>query len=204
MKDYLDIEKIIAHLRQAASGWSVESRSLLIKAIVFVRKKHAGQTYAPASEYAIHPLRAALTLAELKTIDPDVVIATILHDTLEDTKTEEDELRAEFGDRIATLVKLVSHRYSDGATVIEQIAAKRENQVEIQRGPIEVRYLKCADLLDQMRNWKLLPKNSPVRKKLLRFLEEAQSYALPLAEETDQTIAREMRRELQWYYVHAV
>ena len=204
MKDFLDIEKTIAHLRQATSAWPIESRNQLTKAIVFIRKKHAGQSYAPASEYAIHPLRAAITLAEIKTVDPDIVIATVLHDTLEDTDTSEEELQAEFGDRVTTIVKMVSHRFTEKSTVVEKITAKRDNHMEIQRGPIEVRYLKCADLLDQMRNWKLLPKDSPIRKKLLRFLEEAQSYALPLAEETDQTIAKEMRRELQWYYVHVV
>ncbi len=203
-KYFIDIEAAIVALKAATSNWSDTEQARLTQAIIFARTKHAGQSYVPAPEYAIHPIRAALTLAELKKVDSDVVIATVLHDTLEDTDTTEDELRNAYGERVATLVKLVSHRFPQDSTVEEKMAAKQENHAEIQRGPIEARYLKCADILDQMRNWKLLPKDSPIRKKLLRFLEEAQSFALPLAEETDSELAELMRRELHWYYVHIV
>ena len=84
------------------------------------------------------------------------------------------------------------------------MAAKKENLTEIRRGPEEVRLMKCADLLDQMRNWKRLPSSSEHKAKLLRFLEEAQAYALQLAEETNETLAQEMRTELQWYHIHAL
>ena len=201
---YLDIEKTIAALKAATNNWSTADKARLTQAIIFVRTKHAGQSYSPAPEYAIHPLRAALTLAELKTVAPEVVLATILHDTIEDTATTQEEITHAFGDQVSTLVKLVSHRFPEDSSIQDKIAAKRDNHTEITRGPIEARYIKCADVLDQMRNWKRLPSNSPIRKKLLRFLEEAQSFALPLAEETDPTIANAMRRELQWYYIHTV
>jgi len=203
-RTFTDIDKQIQALKTATSRWSTTDQSRVTQAIIFARTKHAGQTYVPANEYAIHPIRAARTLAELGTVEPDVILATILHDTLEDTNTSEDEITAAFGERVTTLVKMVSHRFAEDSTLEEKVAAKRDNHTEIQRGPIEARLIKCADQLDQMRNWKRLPSSSPIKKKLLRFLEEAQSYALPLAEETEPKLADLMRRELHWYYVHIV
>ncbi len=200
---FLDIDGVVAALKRATSSWSGLDQTRLTQAIVWARTKHAGQSYAPAAEYAIHPIRAALTLAELRSVEPDVVLAAVLHDTLEDTPTTEDELREAFGDRVATIVKLVSYAFTPDMNVHEKLLIKNEALSEIRRGPIEVRYVKCADLLDQMTNWKRLPKESAVRSKLLRFLEEAQAYGLPLAEETDERLAQAMRRELQWHAIHA-
>jgi (p)ppGpp synthase/HD superfamily hydrolase len=200
----LDIAWITDQLKRVTRAWSPSDRTRLSQAIVLARTKHAGQQYAPASEYAIHPLRAALSLAELGGVEPDVIFAALLHDTLEDTETTETELRTSFGDRVATLVHLMTLPFAPNSTVEEKVRIKQEHLAEIQRGPIEVRLIKCADLLDQMRNWRRLPTDSPHRPKLLRFLEEAQSYALPLAEATHPTFAAAMRRELQWFSVHAV
>ena len=204
MNHFLDIDRTMRTLKTTTGSWSAEDQARLTRAIIFARTKHAGQRYEPASEYAIHPLRAALTLVELGKIDPDVVIATILHDTIEDTPTSEEELRAEFGDRVATLVKLVSYPFTSEMTVEHKLTIKADVLAQIRRGPLEIRLLKCADLLDQMRNWRLIPRESEFRAKLLRFLEQAQAYALPLAEETDERLAVLMRRELEWFYVHAV
>ena len=200
----LDTDQVVQKLKGATGHWAVEDQERLTRAIIFARTKHARQTYAPASEYAIHPLRAALTLVELGNVEPDVVLATVLHDTIEDTATTEEELRGQFGERVTTLVKLVSYPFTAEHTVHEKIEMKADVLAQIRRGPIEVRQLKCVDLLDQMRNWRLLPKGSNYRAKLLRFLEQAQAYALPLAEETDERLAVMMRHELEWFYVHAV
>lgn len=200
----LDIDWVIEQLKRATRTWDQADRTRLSQAIILTRTKHAGQRYAPASEYAIHPLRAALTLAELGGVKPDVVIATVLHDTLEDTDTTEQELQTQFGDQVATLVKLMTLPFTPETTVEEKVSIKRDHSADIARGPIEVRLIKCADLLDQMQNWRRLPSDSPHRPKLLRFLEEAQSYALPLAEATHPALAAAMRRELQWFSVHAM
>ncbi len=204
MTSFLDIERTVRELKRGTASWSADDQTRLTRAIIFVRTKHAGQRYEPASEYAIHPLRAALALMELGNVEPDVVLATMLHDTIEDTPTTEEELRGQFGERVATLVKLVSYPFTAEHTVHERIEIKADVLAQIRRGPIEVRLLKCADLLDQMRNWRLLPRESDFRAKLLRFLEQAQAYALPLAEETDERLAVLMRRELEWFYIHAV
>lgn len=54
--------------------------------------------------YILHPMEAAGIVASLTT-DPEMLAAAILHDTIEDTGVTIEQIRQEFGDRVATLVQ---------------------------------------------------------------------------------------------------
>ena len=74
-------------------------------AIEFATKKHTEQTRKRENTpYILHPLEVAAVAAEL-TKDEDILIAAVLHDTVEDTDTSIDEVRERFGDRVAELVE---------------------------------------------------------------------------------------------------
>ena len=78
------------------------SISTIIKAAAFAAEKHRDQRRkdAGASPYINHPLALASVLAvEGGVIDPDVICAALLHDTIEDTETTAAELALHFGDR---------------------------------------------------------------------------------------------------------
>jgi len=86
------------------------------KAIQFAAKKHHGQMRREAEPlpYVTHLFSTALLVAE-GGADDDVVIAALLHDTLEDTETTREELVTAFNERIASLVESVSEpREKDG------------------------------------------------------------------------------------------
>lgn len=53
--------------------------------------------------YILHPMEAVGIVASLST-DPELLAAAILHDTVEDTPVTIEQIRQEFGDRVATLV----------------------------------------------------------------------------------------------------
>lgn len=79
----------------------------LLKAIDFAARKHRDQRRkdAAASPYINHPIALANVLANEAGIEDErVLIAAILHDTVEDTDTSEQELIREFGKEIAGLV----------------------------------------------------------------------------------------------------
>lgn len=78
------------------------------KAIDFATVKHAGQKDDDGIEYIQHPLQVADMLAALN-VRKEVIIAAILHDTLEDTETTFEELKETFGEEIANLVLEVTH-----------------------------------------------------------------------------------------------
>jgi guanosine-3',5'-bis(diphosphate) 3'-pyrophosphohydrolase len=80
--------------------------NLLIKATAFAAYKHRNQRRkdADASPYINHPIALADALAnEGKVDDEAVLVAAILHDTIEDTETSKEELIAEFGREVAEI-----------------------------------------------------------------------------------------------------
>lgn len=85
--------------------------ALLLRALAFAAHKHRDQRRkdAEASPYINHPIALAEVLAREGGVgDIEVLAAALLHDTIEDTDTTEDELRAAFGDRIAGIVAEVT------------------------------------------------------------------------------------------------
>src|ERR1700741_3989165 len=80
---------------------------LVIRAVEFAAQKHRMQRRkdSDASPYINHPIALMHVLCIDGGITDPVILATAaLHDTVEDTETTEEELRATFGDEIARLV----------------------------------------------------------------------------------------------------
>ncbi len=79
----------------------------IIKALAFAANKHRDQRRkdAEASPYINHPIALANVLANEAGIgDERVLVAAILHDTIEDTETTELELVRNFGQEVADIV----------------------------------------------------------------------------------------------------
>lgn len=75
------------------------------KAINFANFKHNKQLRKGTNNlYSVHPISVGALLIEI-TNDIDVICAGILHDTLEDTDTTEEELLLEFGPNVLQYVK---------------------------------------------------------------------------------------------------
>ncbi len=79
-----------------------------MRAIAFAARKHRDQRRKDpdATPYINHPIAVADMLAnEAGVEDEAVLIAAVLHDTIEDTETTSDELCALFGDEVAGIVR---------------------------------------------------------------------------------------------------
>jgi (p)ppGpp synthase/HD superfamily hydrolase len=79
----------------------------LTRAFDFAARRHAGQRRKGSSSepYVNHVAEVALLLAAATAgEDPALVIAGLLHDTVEDTGTTAEELAREFGEEVASLV----------------------------------------------------------------------------------------------------
>ena len=80
----------------------------LDRAIAFAVRAHAGtERRGKGFPYIVHPLEA---MAIVSTITPDqeLLAAAVLHDTVEDTDVTIEDIRTEFGERVASLVKVDS------------------------------------------------------------------------------------------------
>jgi len=80
---------------------------VILKAAQFAAHKHRYQKRKDKNKtpYINHPLEVARVLNEEGSVaDPEILVAALLHDTIEDTVTTYDELRGQFGARIADIV----------------------------------------------------------------------------------------------------
>src|SRR5262249_47575352 len=85
--------------------------SKVLSAIGFSADKHRAQRRkdSGASPYINHPIEVAETLWRVGEVRKlDVIIAAILHDTLEDTDTTPGEIEDAFGAEVLSLVQEVS------------------------------------------------------------------------------------------------
>src|SRR6185295_6690861 len=83
---------------------------ILLEALELASLKHRDQRRKDQerSPYINHPIAVARMLWAAGVRDQTTIVAAILHDTIEDTRTTRDELAAAFGDAVASVVAEVS------------------------------------------------------------------------------------------------
>ena len=96
----MKIETLIENLPESYNFMDSE---LIMKAYHFAEKAHATQSRASEEPYITHCVAVARILADMK-VPPAVVIAGLLHDTVEDTPVTLKDIQNNFGEEIAKLV----------------------------------------------------------------------------------------------------
>jgi len=82
----------------------------LLKAIQFATMAHAGQTRKYTDEpFIMHPLRVAEKVQPFAFSD-DMVVAAVLHDTVEDTQVTIEEIHQEFGKIVGIIVGQLTNK----------------------------------------------------------------------------------------------
>ena len=113
-------------------NYSRVDREFIIQAYNFAENAHAAQKRASGEPYISHCVAVAIILAELR-VQPVVVAAGLLHDTVEDTPVTLQDIQRTFGDEVASLVdgvtKLthlprVSRADQHDAEIFNQVADK--------------------------------------------------------------------------------
>ena len=124
-----------------------EQNELLNKAIIYAVEKHAGQlrkgTQIP---YIVHPMEVLALLNEMRA-DMTVIIAGVLHDTVEDTSATIDDIIREFGEDVAELVG--NHTEDKSKTWFQR---KSQGLRELAEGSFDLKCLVLADKLSNVRN----------------------------------------------------
>lgn len=89
---------------------------ILDKAISYAVAAHAGtERRGKGFPYIIHPLEA-LTIVSSLTTDQELLAAAVLHDVVEDTDCTLEQIRDEFGDRVAEIVESESDPKEDSSS----------------------------------------------------------------------------------------
>lgn len=88
-----------------------ENTGILLEAIRFSAEKHRNQRRKDSerSPYINHPIEVVQLLWEVGGVrDVDVLLAAVLHDTIEDTDTRPEEISGRFGEKVLSLVMEVT------------------------------------------------------------------------------------------------
>ena len=89
---------------------------LLDRAIIFaVQAHHNTERHGKGFPYIVHPMEAVEIVATI-TPNQELLAAAALHDTIEDTDVMVEDIRREFGDRVAELVYAESDRFTVGVS----------------------------------------------------------------------------------------
>jgi GTP pyrophosphokinase len=136
--------------------------ALIERAFLVAEQAHRGQLRKSGEDYITHPVAVTHILAELG-LNDTTLVASLLHDTVEDTPYSLDQLRIDFGDEIANLV--------DGVTKLDKLTYGPTAEAETVRKmviamsrDIRVLVIKLADRLHNARTWGFVSSESASRK----------------------------------------
>jgi len=94
---------------------------LINKAIYWARKYHGDQKRKSGEPYYSHPLEVAYMISEYK-LKTDVIVASILHDIIEDTEVTVGMILDNFSWRITEMVDMLTRNRPDGSKLsVEEV-----------------------------------------------------------------------------------
>lgn len=120
----------------------------ILKALEFAALAHHGQVRKGVREvpYVSHPAAVGLILARAGMSDA-VVMAGVLHDTVEDTSATEANISAEFGEEVAGLVAQVT---LDASLAYDEQKKKYLDHIRV--ASVEAKAISAADKIANMTN----------------------------------------------------
>ncbi|KAE8744603.1 hypothetical protein FOCC_FOCC008732 [Frankliniella occidentalis] len=135
---------------------SLDVLGILLKCANFAAVKHSGQRRKDPEKtpYINHPIGVAYILTDEGSVrDPAVIMAAILHDTVEDTDTTLDEIKKEFGSNVANIVAEVTDDKS--------LPYDERKRLQIVHAPTSSKEAKLVKLADKLYNLRDLEKATP-------------------------------------------
>ena len=126
--------------------------SLLDRAIIFAVKAHANtERRGKGFPYIVHPMEAVEIVATI-TADQELLAAAALHDTVEDTDTTVEEIRKEFGERIAKLVDAESDTFIAGVSDVDSWHMRKQAAIDrLTNASKDAKIVAMGDKLSNMR-----------------------------------------------------
>lgn len=146
------------------------------EAFMLAADAHETQARSSGEPYITHPVAVATILADLQ-LDPDTIMAALLHDVLEDTPMPAEELQARFGAKVVQLV--------DGVSKLTKIhfaskaQAQAENFRKMMLAMVEDLRVILIKLADRVHNMRTLGALRPDKQR--RIAQETMEIYVPLA-----------------------
>ena len=152
-----DIGKtVFEDILRSKTTLSQDDINIVMSAYITAKYAHAYKIEVKrrtGERYFEHPKAVALIdIIEFNQNDPEVIMAELLHDLIEDTYYTEAQLYYLFGEKVANIVKLVSSPRKLGS------AAEVEKKLEVHFKVIEMNKQACfVKVCDRIHNLRTLP-----------------------------------------------
>ena len=174
------MESVQAHydsMRAAIEKYTPHVDMALVDAAFhYAEEKHKDQKRKDGSPYIIHPLATAEIVAEMG-LDTDAILASLLHDCIEDTESTYDEIAKRFGKTVADLVEAVTKLTRVNFTSMEEEQMENLRKMFLAMSKdIRVILIKIAD---RLHNTRTMQYQTPAKQRS-KSLETMEIYA-PLA-----------------------
>ncbi|HUS81168.1 MAG TPA: HD domain-containing protein, partial [Armatimonadota bacterium] len=178
-----DYEESLDQLLTAPGSTPEADVETIRQACHWAIEAHLGQVRKDGCTIIEHVVAVTTNVMQFAPPDPELVVAALLHDIVENTEVPLDEVRGRFGERVAGLVDAVTNRPDEDA------AASAERAAAAGRDAL---YLRLCDRLDGVRR-------SPGRgeKGRRKFLDASCAVHLALAEQHFPALAEAMRSALR-------
>lgn len=167
------LENLLDSLKNNFSEEEIEE---IKKAYFFAEEKHKGKIRLTNEAYITHPLNVALILSELN-VDKITIMASLLHEVINNGNTTEEELDSVFGKEISAIVRTIST-----LNKLELPDDKESSAIYLRKvlvglsEDVRVLFIKLADRLHNMRTiWAV----NPAKQK--RKANETMNVLIPIA-----------------------
>ena len=167
-----NIEDLIAQIK---TYYRKEDIDMVRLAYDFAAKAHAGQLRKSGEPYIIHPVATAMILAHMR-IDPNIIVAALLHDVPEDTGVTLEEIEKNFGADTASMIKGITKLGKLKYRGVERYIENLRKMFVAMAEDVRVMIIKFADRVHNLSTIDALPP----KKKFRIALESLEIYA-PIA-----------------------
>jgi GTP diphosphokinase / guanosine-3',5'-bis(diphosphate) 3'-diphosphatase len=147
------IDSLASNLSTYLEG---EQVNLVRRAYYYAEQAHDGQFRRSGDPYVTHPLAVAGILSEMH-MDPQSLVAALLHDVIEDTGISKQAVKSQFGETIAEMVDGVSKLNKISFSSHAEAQAENFQKMALAMAKdIRVILVKLADRLHNMRTLDVL------------------------------------------------
>lgn len=161
------IDKLVRfNKRVRHQGKSLVDVKQVKKAIYYAKKYHNGQFRHSGEPYYSHPIEVAYMVSDYL-FRTDVIVTSILHDTIEDTELTKEEIVEAFGWQVANQVMDLTRIRDDGskissAAIVRDLRSSNKDDILL---------IKLFDRLDNIRTLYYKP-NLKIKKTIRETMED--------------------------------
>ena len=186
VRDYVQIKNAWEELEVSAARRcrAPQELDLVRKAYEFAKHAHKNVRRRSGEPYILHPIAVAKIVVDDIGLGYKSISAALLHDVVEDTDYTVEDIRVQFGDKIASLVEgltkiktVLDNESRRGNTDIESIQAENLKRILLTlNDDVRVVLIKLADRLHNCRTIEFMPEH-----KRDKILSETMFIFIPLA-----------------------